>query len=629
MKFSYKLIGKYLPGVEPKEDLVNSLTMYALETEDMEGDKFGVSVPSNRYSNIAHHIGLAREAAAILNLKKNKIPEIEIEEWEGEAEEFSLEVKEKNLCPRYTAWYFEDVEIEESPEWIQEILENCGLRPINNVVDIMNYVMLETGQPLHAFDYDKIEGRKIVVRKAKKEEKITSIEGIEYELNSNILLIADKENPLAVAGIKGGKSAEIGEETKRIVVESANFDPVSIYNTSRDINLFTDASSRFAHAIHKDLALVGLKRAGELLEEIMGAKPGGKVNSSLEIESPKGISFSWEKFNSFMGTDFKRQEIEEALERLGFEIEEGKVRVPALRDDIWTEEDLIEEAGRILGFNEIEPKAPMVGIKPSETDAVFLFRDRIRDIMTGFGYDEVYNYSFLGDERYGEVKLENPISEEKAFLRKTLKPLILENMEENLKYYDEVRVFEVGRVFEEAEERDSLGISFGSKKKETFFEVKGAVDGLLRKLGLMDFYMSESDLGLTIHADGKEVGWISKKEKMTLAEINANLLMNIVGGELSFRPLPRFPFVLRDISLLTAVNAKIGDLIQEIQLTSRDLVEDVDLVDEYFGAEDGKQSVTLRIRFRTEDRTLFKEEVDNEMKKITSVLEDKFGAVVR
>jgi phenylalanyl-tRNA synthetase beta chain len=639
MKFSYKLIKKYLPDLKSKEDLINSLTMRAFETEDVGGDTFDVSVPSNRYSTASYHIGVAKEAAAVMNLKNIKIPEIKFKEEKGE-KEFSLEVKEEKLCPRYTAWYFENIKIESSPKWIQEVLIDCGLRPINNVVDIMNYVMLETGQPLHAFDYDKLEGEKIVVRKAKRQEKIVSIEGIEYELDPSVLVIADEKDPLAIAGIKGGGKAEIKDDTKRIIVESANFDSISIYNTSRNINLSTDASLRFSHSLHKELALTGLQRAGELLEEIMGAKPGGKINSNLDIEPPKSIFFSFERFNSFMGADFEEREIGNALKKLGFEIEEGKVRVPALRDDIWTEEDLIEEAGRVMGFDEVEPRSPIINISSPETDNVFVFRNRVRDIMASLGYDEVYNYSFVGSKTYGEIEIENPASEDKAFLRSTVKPLILRNIQENLKYCDKVRIFEVGRVFRKEEECDVIGIGFGSNEKpslnnseqETFFEVKGVVDSLLKRLGLTDFYMSEDgdSLGLVIYADQTEIGRIEKTENnATVAELKSDILMDVVEGELSFKPLPKFPAVLRDVSILVKKDEKIGNVIQEIQLADLKLIEDVDLIDEYLGAEKERQSITLRIRFRAEDRTLSKEEVDSKMTKITSVLENKFGAVVR
>src|SRR6056297_167383 len=209
MKFSYKLLKKYLPKLSSKEEVADYLNKYVFEIDGLKDDTLDVSIPSNRYSTGASHIGLAKEVKAVMDLDKSEWPEFDIKEWEGEADEFSVEVEDKKLCPRYTGWYFDNIKIGESPEWIQEVLIDCGLRPINNVVDIMNYVMLETGQPLHAFDYDKLEGEKIVVRKAKRQEKIVSIEGVEYELDPSVLVIADEKNPLAIAGIKGGGKAEI------------------------------------------------------------------------------------------------------------------------------------------------------------------------------------------------------------------------------------------------------------------------------------------------------------------------------------------------------------------------------------------------------------------------------------
>jgi len=633
MKFSYKLIKKYLPDAPSKESLIEALVMHSFEAENMDGDVFDVSVPSNRYSSASYHIGVAREAAAVLGLDNSNIPNIKVKEWEGSAGEFGLEVKDKDLCTRYTGMYFENVEVGESPEWVKEVLKDCGLRPINNVVDVMNYVMLETGQPLHAFDYDKIEGKKIVVRNAKEGESMTSIEGIDYDLDPSVLVIADEKKPLAIAGIKGGKDAEVTKDTERIVVEAANFDPISIYKTSNHINLSTDASLRFSHDLHKRLALEGLKRAADLLKNELGFKPGGRVNSAPELESSHQVTFDLKEFNKLMGTDFEDKEIVKSLSKLGLNFEDGKVEVPPVRDDVWDEADLIEEAGRIFGFDDIGSEPPKVSIKPSESDEVFDFRDDVRKILIALGYDEVYNYSFVGDHAYGDVELENPISEDKSLLRKTLTPLLFDNVEENLKHYDDVRIFEIGKVFEKAEERNVIGIAFGSNNRETLFEVKGVVSELLEKLGLMEFHMVEVDdeeLKLEIHSDHEVIGEIVKYSKgFTLTEIKADLLMELVEEEISFEPMPKYPAVLRDVSILVSDNQKIGDIIKGVQEVNLNLIEDVDLVDEYFGVEDGLQSITLRIRFRSDNKTLSSKEVDKEMEKVVDKLEGDFGAEIR
>lgn len=626
MKFSYKLLKKYLPEISSQKDVADYLNKYVFEIDGLENDTLDVSIPSNRYSTGASHIGLAKEIKAAMNLKKTDWPEFDIKEWEGESDEFSIDIQNKDLCPRYTGWYFDNVKIEESPDWIKEILIDCGLRPINNIVDIMNYVMLETGQPLHAFDYDKVVGHKIIVRNAKEGEKMTSIDGVLYKLDSSVLVVADEEKPLAIAGIKGGKDAEVTAETKRIIVEAANFDFISIHKASRTINLTTDASLRFSHDLHKRLALEGLERAGQLLKEIVGAVPGGKLNSNSKVESKKRIVFNFSSFNNLMGLDLSDDEIKNILERFGFEVGDNIVFVPSVRDDLNTQEDLIEEISRIVGFDDIEAEAPSVKIKPSVSDDIYILKNQIREILTGFGFDEVYNYSFLGDENYGGMELENPISEDRKFLRSTLENLIFDNVKENLKHFDKVRLFEIGKVFGKSEERNVLGLGISLGNKTGFFELKGVIEGLLKRLGIMDFYMKEieGDNGVSVVVDDLDLGHIKEVGNLSFCELRLDDLLKLVRDEVSYRGLPKHPAVLRDISVLINDQVRIGNLIKEIQEIDLELIEDVDLVDEYFGKDDGKQSITLRIRFRSEEKTLSSDDVDVLMKKITDLLKNKF-----
>lgn len=642
MKFSYNLLKKYLPDLESKEQAIEALTMHSFETEDRGGDTIDVSVSTNRYSDAASHIGIAKELAVVLDLDDSNIPEIVSSGDNLKMDQevpVDVNVKKEDLCPRYLAGYFEDVEIKESPDWLKEILKDCGLRPINNVVDIMNYAMLETGQPLHAFDLEKIGGKEINVRLGKDDEDFVSIDDNPYDLDSDILTIADDSKPMAIAGIKGGKNSAVSKDTKNIIVEAASFDGVLIYKTSKNIGLDTDASLRFAHNIHSSLPLAGLDRARELLEEVVGATFVSAHDSNKQEYSNRHLSFDIDDFNKFIGSDISEKQAKQNLEKLGFDWNGGKVEIPVLRQDIKSKEDLYEEVIRLEGLDDLEPKAPFIGIQKQKQDDVFIFRDEIRDILSGLGYDEVYNYSFIGESGEGKVKIANPVSEQKDHLRDSLLPLITSNVEDNFRFFDEVRVFEVGNVFETdnkegVKERPMIGIGVGIQegKNNAFFELKGVVEELFNQFGLTDYLLPEADdfHGTRIESDGEVIGSVVRiNEETAVAEIEFSKLLESVEEEISYEPIPEYPAVSRDVSLIVDPKTRIGTVIQEIQNINFDLIRDVDLIDEYFGDDGTRQSITLRVVFQSDEKTLESDEVDDEMEKITDMLEEKFEAEIR
>lgn len=638
MKFSYTLIKKYLPELKSKKKLIDALTMHAFEAEDIGGSSFDVFVPSNRYSDASSHIGIAKEAAAILGLNRKNIPQIKPtgKFSKKRAGSVKIIVKEKRLCSRYTAAYFENVKVKPSPSWMQKILNDCGLKPINNVVDIMNYVMLELGQPLHAFDAEKIKEKNeptVIVRRARKGEEIVSIGGEFYKLEPSDLVIADKLRPLAVAGIKGGKEAEVGDSTTRILVESANFDPISVYKTSKKLGLVSDASLRFSHNLSEELAVLGLEKAIDLLQSLAGAKLVGKFDSSPKKLTPRFILIDFEKINSLIGFKLKNSDICSLLSKLEFRIVGKKAFIPILRKDIETIEDLAEEVSRLFGYNKLKPQVPIVGLRPPRFDDMFVLRDKIRDVLSAFGFDEVYNYSFVAERESNSVEIENPISVEKRYLRFSLLPLLTKNIKDNFRFFEEVKLFEIGKVFSKekgsVKETNKLGIAFGSKSNQTFFELKGVVNELLKSLGLTDFFMAETEdpCLLRIESDHTILGYLTCAKEASYAEVDVDKLLHLVEEEISYRPLPRYPAVVRDLSLVVGPNVKIGEVIEEIQLTNVHLIADVDLIDEYFDKKEKSQSITLRIVFQAEDRTLNAEEVNKEMEKIILSVEDKFGAI--
>lgn len=667
MKFSYALIKKLIPAVKSKRDLIEKLNLYSFEVEDAKGDVFEVSVPPNRFSDAASHLGIVKEISAILGVqyKEARLLEINNKYNKARLSKIKVEIKDKNLCARYSARYFENIKVGPSPKWMRKILIDCGLRPINNVVDIMNYAMLETGQPLHAFDYDKIATsdkrqatKRIIVRRAKKGEKIAALDNQIFKLNENILVIADGKEPLAIAGIKGGKKAEVVQNTKRIIVESANFDGVNIYKSSKALKLFTDASLRFSHNISPELALFGLDKAGELLKEIIGAKAGQATDINFTKPVKKIIKFDLEKFNKFIGLNLDIEICRKYFERLGFKISNQSsivhglssflVEVPVLRQDIETFEDLAEEAARLYGYNRIKSMPAFVHLTPSGFEDQIVLKDKIRKILAGMGLSETYNYSFVGPDakqQINAVELENPISVQFKYLRFSLAPYLIKNIESNLRFFDEIKIFEIGKVFSRdanISEKLKLGIAVAFKnnppagESEAFFELKGIIEQLFKKIGLVDFLIKElKDGDLEIESGDKTIGFINHSGYKGLpagkhgafAEIDLDSLLKLIVEEHEYRPLPKYPSIMRDISILVGQTARVGEIMQAIQEVDLKYIEDVDLTDEY--EINGKRSLTFRIIFQAKDRTLTDGEINKEMGKIFKALKNKFKALIR
>lgn len=667
MKFSYTLIKKLAPVIKNKKDLIEKLNEFAFEAVDTGGNSFEVALPANRYSDAASHIGIAREISAIYGKKfESPVFNLKISKSNGSAKaNFRVSIEDRKLCSRYMGQYFENVKFGVSPKWMRDVLKECELRPINAVVDVMNYVMLETGQPLHAFDYDKIAQTQIVVRRAKKGEKIVSLDDKNYELNENILVIADSQKPLAIAGIKGGKTAEVGATTKRIIVEAANFAGANIYRASKSLKLATDASVIFSHNISPILAEIGLNRARQLLEEIAGAKAGAIIDVNYAKPGKKIIKFDTEKFKKLIGVDLSAKVCRSYLEKLGFKINGSSstvnsssftVEVPAWRSDVSIFEDLAEEIARLYGYNKLKSQPPKIHIHPSGFEDQIVFKDKIRKVLTGFGFDEVLNYSFIGEDDLNKnsawknklLELENPISSQAKYMRPSLAPSLIRNIESNFRFFNNIKIFEIGKVFYgNTLEKLNLGILIASKKdKQIFFELKGAIENMFKGIGLVDYMMPEPKKGdwvndltgnlisgeiLKIESEEKVIGYIGRVDypgaEAVLAEINLDVLLELVKEEHEYRPLSKYPSIMRDISVLVSPAVKVGEMMRLIQESNLKYIEDVDMVDEY--EMNGRRSLTFRIIFQAEDRTLKEKEAGDEIEKIKKLLKSKFGAEIR
>lgn len=661
-----------VPQLKSKTQVIELLSLHAFEAEDAPGNTFEVNLPPNRYADAASHVGIARELAAIggwnVDEKKNM--------WGKEGKEplnfktpsttpkrFSVTVEDPKLCTRYTACLVEGIAVKRSPLWMEQALQECGLRPINNVVDIMNYVMLETGQPLHAFDADELPGGRIIVRHAKKGEKIKTLDGAEYILTPEMLVIADAEHPVAIAGIKGGHGPEVTKKTKRVIIESATFDSVSVYKTSHQLKLSTDASQRFSHAMSPHLAELGLARAASLLASIAGGKLLEVFDSRKKNPLEKVLKLDLSRLNGFIGSNFSAVEAGGYLKRLGFVSREKDLwEVPPYRTDIETHEDLAEEVVRIYGMNRLTARPPHVHLRPEEQDPAVALKEKVRKILFGLGFTELYTHSFIAKDKAEKmeqgrlVELKNPISEEFFYLRPTLLAGLLDGLELNSKIKDSLLCFETGKVMVRGskgiEEKLMLGVLVASKNRESLFDLKGILQSIGRALGVPDFRIWHDPQGLHKNAPagfywmtgaalkcdtGKvTLGVLGQAARqlrgwhIAVAELDMDLLGRYVSEEFEYEPLSRYPSVLRDLSLLVGAEHSIGAIIQSVQLSNTKIIFDVDLIDEYVDPSwKGKQSIALRVVFQSNERTLTAAEVDKEIEKIKKVLKTQYGAELR
>jgi len=649
MKFSYNWLQSFFNKKLPRpEKLAEVLTMHSFEVEDV--GKFGkdfildIDVLPNR-TDCYSHFGMAREISAILEQKLKDEKWNLKEDKNSKAENFAS-IQVVSGCQRYSARIIFDARVGESPDWIKERLEVCGIKSINNVVDITNYVMLELGQPLHAFDLEKIEGKKIIVRFAKKGEKILTLDDEEYDLDKDILVIADSKKPIAIAGIKGGKETGISEKTKIILLESANFEPVIIRRGSIKLDLKTDASMRFSHGLDPNLTEIAANRAAYLISKICGGKVAkGILDYYPEKVLPKKIKLEVGKVESLLGTKIPKGKILKILKSLGFKVNKKFiVEVPTFRRDVSIQEDLIEEIGRIYGYEKIEKKFP-----PKKNPEIF-WENFVKDVLVSLGFTEIYNYSFLSKEdieNFGfekeAIEIENPASASYQFLRPSLIPGLIKNVQKNQAEFSEIKIFEIGKIFKSKKEKKALaGVITGEK----FFEAKGIIDALLKKMGISNFYFDfyeptpeESKISIwqikksaEIKIDGEEVGFlgeISKKilekykitDKIVAFDIDFEKLANLATEEHEYEPFSIYPAIVRDISVLVPKDVLVEDVMNVIEETAGKLIRDIDLFDIYGEIEEDRKSLAFHIIFQLKERAILPEEVENAFQKIVENLE--------
>jgi phenylalanyl-tRNA synthetase beta chain len=592
-----------------------------------------------------------------------------------------VEVKNKKDCPRYAGKAIFGVKVCSSPKWLQESLKNCGLQPINNIVDIGNYVMLETGQPIHAFDLDKIK-EKIIVRRAKDGEKIKTLDNKIYKLDKDILVIADKEKAIGIAGIKGGESTGIDNATKDILIEAANFDRKIIRKASQKLKLRTDASSRFENGVDPNLIDFAQKRMAFMLKEIAkGNALKGMVDLYPKKSLPKKIKLNLKYVDKLLGIKVSETKVKEILKKLNFKFSKVKdnkvtIEIPTQRIDICLEEDLIEEIGRIYGYHNIPYIFPetILGL-PKKNNKVF-WQKQCQDILKERGFSEVYNYSFISEEQKNIfscednklLELKNPVSALNKYLRPSLIPDLLKNAKDNLKIFNEVKIFELGNIFINQRKKENGNqkilekkmltglLSKKDVKEEGFYELKGIVDSLLNKLGIVDIYYDnyeqtpeQSHLSIwhpkkcaEIKIDGQEVGFLGQihpsiiedmgiKQKVFVFDFDFDILVKLFSAEHGYKPISFHPAAIRDLSILTPQGTKVVDVLNVINRAGGILVKDVDLFDIYSGEGviQGKENFAFHIIYQADDRTLSSEEIDTLQQKIIKALEKNIEWEVR
>jgi len=680
MKISYNWLKEYTSTLPKPEKLAEILTMHAFEVEDVEKKNndhiLNIDVLSNRGHDCLSHLGIAREISAITG-SKFQFPKIKVKQDKDlkTKELLNVEVKAKQLCPRYTARIIQDVKVGPSPQWLKQKLESIGQQSINNVVDATNYIAFELGQPVHAFDADKLVGKrkkKIIVRKANKNEKIVTLDNEECKLDKDMLVIADSKNPLAIAGIKGGKKAEVDKNTNTVILESANFNSRSIYVTSRKLGIVTESSLRFEQGLDPNLASQAGDRLAALIKDVAGGKISqGILDKNTRKLNPRKISLSVPKLNGLLGINISKAKIIEILKSLGFEVKFSSknqlwVTAPTRRLDVQGAEDLIEEVGRIYGYEKITARKPvsaLASVKPSDELKI---RSKVKNILEGLGLSEVYNYSFIGEQdleiiqadsrKYKQLK--NPLSLNLKYLRRDLFINLLKNIKNNFKYFENVKLFELGKAYLNKEKLMLTGVIARKNvdQESLFFEIKGIVDSLLNKLGISNQWYDNFEAtpewsngkiwnlqrSAEIKVGNEEIGHLGEIDSRILSEfgikqvvaafnINFQALVKLAQEEIIYSPPSKYPAVTRDLAVLINKTDKTADVLNLINATGGELIRDVDLFDIYQGPEipQGKKNLAFHIIYQSDKKTLTDKEVDKIHQKIINQLNNRTNWRVR
>ena len=616
-------------------------------------------------------IGLAREAAATFGQELRLHEPVVKGGAEGSLVELlDVETPDPELCPRYTARMVRNVKIAPSPKWMRERLRSMGVRPINNIVDITNYVMLEYGQPMHAFDYRYVKGGKIIVRRAADGEELTTLDGNVRKLTHNMLVIADDTRAVGLAGIMGGENSEIVDDTVDVVFESANFDGTCIRKAALALGMRTEASAKFEKGLDPLNTLPAVNRACELVELLgAGEVVDGVIDILNHVPQPRILKLEPDRINGLLGTDIPEQEMVEILRKLGFTVEGDQVTVPSWRGDVIGMADLAEEVARFHGYNNI----PTTLMRGQTTLGGYSTEEKLERqlgaMCRSLGYDEIITYSFISPTCYDKIrwsaddprrqsfKILNPLGEDTSIMRTTILPSMLDILTRNYNYRNQsARLYEVGRTYQEGG-NDGLAVenkvlSMGAYGEDMdFFTLKGAVEAILNDIRAEDIRFEKPCQNnpsyhpgrcADVYAGGRRLGVLGQIHPLVAqnygvdaefycAELDFTQLLHAKGPDPEYVPLPKFPSVTRDIAVVCDEAVTVGALEEAIRKGAKGLLKEVTLFDIYQGKgiPDGKKSVAFNLVLRSDDRSLTSEEADADVKSILETLEKELGAVLR
>ncbi|HBM75411.1 MAG TPA: phenylalanine--tRNA ligase subunit beta, partial [Clostridiaceae bacterium] len=640
-------LGEYVPNAAAGIYILPEDTKVGVDIKDvlnLGNAVIDFEITSNRPDCLSM-IGMAREASVTFN-RPLSIPEIHVKENDQNVNDFiDVEIKAKDLCRRYAVRVVKNVKIEESPDWMKERLKEAGVRPINNIVDITNYVMLEYGQPLHAFDYDKISGKKIIVRRAKDGESLKTLDGKDRELDNSMLVIADPKKPLVVAGVMGGEDSEVTEKSRNILFETANFNGTSVRLTSKKLGFRTEASSRFEKGIDPNIALDALNRAAELVVELKAGEVVSGVVDNYDNElTPWTVDISPDRINRFLGTNIPTDKMASILERLKIDVVDKdkdvmKAVIPTFRADIELEEDIAEEIARIYGYNNIESTR----IKGEALEGGLNREQKIegiaRDILTGSGLYETITYSIVSPDDFDKINIPknsalrntitilNPLGRDLSIMRTTLIPSMLEVIARNYsKKIESAGFFELGRVYwplddkisKLPEEKNMLVI--GMYGDCDFYDIKGCIELLLQSLGIRKYEFKRESDNATFHpgktakleVKRKNIGIVGEihpdiierfdiPKHVYICELDFDEIVSLSELDKHFKPLPKYPSIERDMALLVDRNIMASEIEDIIREKGGNLIESIKLFDVYEGKQipEGKKSIAYSIIYRS------------------------------
>jgi phenylalanyl-tRNA synthetase beta chain len=679
MKISYNWLKEYVDIKVSAEKLAGILTMAGLSVESVSklGDDsiLDIEITANRPDWLSV-IGVAREVAA-LTAGKLKLPAVTAPKVKGREAGIKVSIEDKKLCPRYTARVIRNVKVADSPAWLKGRIEAMGLRPVNNIVDITNFCLFETGEPMHAFDLDKLSGGCIVVRKAVKGEKIFTIEGTEKTLEDTALIIADNAKPVAIAGVMGALNTEVNYSTKNILLEAAYFDPISIRRTSRKIGISSESSYRFERRVDPENIAHASNRALGFILELAGGEAGEFVDVKGAADKPKAVALKHGRLNNVLGADIGAREIKKIVTALGMKVKASskdglKLESPGFRHDLKGEIDVIEEVARVYGYNNIPSTLPNIVDQPIRMEADMVARNRMLECLTGLGVDEIITYSLLSKKLIAAagfpaneaIDIKNPLTSEQEAMRPSLISGMLGAMLWNInRKARDLKLFELGNVYMKKEggvfgEKKHLCIGIagqafeswiGPARASDFYELKGMAETLFAELGIQNvsfkhatqpgFSSSECaeiligsrSVGFLGEINRRVLGDFDIKEKVYILEADADAILDNVAREKVFSELPKYPAVYRDISIIAGKGTQNADVITVIRAAAGPMLKDAKLIDRYRGKQipEDKVSLTYRLEYQLLARTLEDKDVLEAGAKVLRELDEKLGAKLR